>query len=397
MSGHIGATVRKWRARRGLTQEALAGLSGLSQSLISKIESGDRDVSNKRVQVALATALNVSVAQLLGTPDTTGADPMRDRALVHIPALRSALVQIEMDAAPSPRLDADTLFRRVGEVTELRNDADYASLMPLLPVLMLDLAGHGAEYGGAMVEVSFAARYALRSIGQHDLAYQAARVGQTAALAYGDPAWIGQAAYSLAQALPTEHAALGLRTVTAAADMLQPLPGRPEQEVYGCLHILAAHLEATLQNPASARAHLDEAADIAASLGDPQRTGPLSAGFNGNWFGPTQVAFWRVACAAELSDVATARNVASTIDLTLLPVANRHVYLHTDLARALAAAGQDDEALKQLVLAERAAPQHFRHSRVVTDLVATIVTRARRRSVAGDLERLARIHGVTAI
>ena len=55
----------EWRLRRGLTQLALAKASGVSVSLVSKIESGvRRNVSLDTVEL-LADALSVSVHDLI--------------------------------------------------------------------------------------------------------------------------------------------------------------------------------------------------------------------------------------------------------------------------------------------------------------------------------------------
>jgi hypothetical protein len=120
----------------------------------------------------------------------------------------------------------------------------------------------------------------------------------------------------------------------------------------------------------------------------------MTAGFNGNWFGPTNVDYYRLGIAAELGDDVTARAVADRIDLAVVPVPNRHVYFWTDLARALAAAGKDRDAMHSLARAERAAPQNFRSSPVVRDLVQTLIHRAKRRAVAGEMQTLAQNLGI---
>lgn len=399
MTGHIGSTLAAWRRRRGLSQTVLAGLAGISQAYLSQLEQGVRPLDRRSTQIALAAALNISVAQLTGLPQDL-VDPMRERALVHVPAVRTALVELAAGERRTPQLDVDTLNRQADTLTELRNAADYATLLPLLPKLLIELAAHGDDMAGRFVEAQFAARYALRTIGHQDLAREAAALGMRAAQQLGDPAWLGQATYSWVQAFPAENAALGARLVTKAADLLQGLTStedRGAQEVYGCLHILAAHQEAIAQRPAAAKAHLDEAATVASALGEPQRSGPMSAGFNGNWFGPAQIQVWRMACAAELGDTSTAMTVAAGMDLTQIPLPNRHVYYWTDLARVLADDGQDEAAMRALAAAETSAPQHFRFSPTVRDLLATIVMRARRRAVTPQMADLARKVGVQAI
>lgn len=63
----IGARVRYWRMRRnGMTQAVLAGLAGVSQSYISQVESGRKTIDRRSTLVAVAAALQVTVADLLG-------------------------------------------------------------------------------------------------------------------------------------------------------------------------------------------------------------------------------------------------------------------------------------------------------------------------------------------
>jgi transcriptional regulator with XRE-family HTH domain len=390
----IGSGIRSWRRRRGgMSQKTLAELAGLSQSYLSQLESGQRPLDRKSTQVAIASALNISVAQLLGRPDAP-ADPAKDRAVAHVPAIRAALIEIGAGETRAPVRDVEQTRAAVRELTEFRNAADYAALAPLLPDLLRDLAAHNGQVGAEMVETLFGARYALKTMGYPDLAREAAEIGVRVADGYGDPAWRGQASYSWVQAFPPESADLGARVAARSADELQGTPGRAAREIYGCLHILSGFEAAVALRPDQAWRHLDEAADVAAALGEPERTGRLTAGVNGNWFSSAQVQVWRVAVAAELGETSAALAVADRIDLGELPVPNRWVYFWTDLARALAAGGKDREAMHALAKAERAAPQHFRFNPVVRNLVHSLIERARRRAVAQGFASLARSLGI---
>jgi transcriptional regulator with XRE-family HTH domain len=396
MNDRIGDRIRAWRRRRGgMSQKTLADLAGLSQPYISQIESGQVMLDRKSTQAKIAAALNISVSQLLGVPGQD--DPLRARAVAHVPAIRSVLVEMAAGERRQPTRDRDQLIDEVKQITDLRNAANYAEVAPLLPDLMADLYGHDGAMAEQTVEALFCARYALKTMGYPDLALTAAQIGVQVAEEHEDAAWRGQAIYSLVQAFPVESAALGARMIERTADELQGASLRGAQEVYGCLHILAGFESAVALRPENAAAHLDEAADIARSLGEPERTGDLSAGFNGNWFGPTQVEYWRVAVAAELGDDAEAVRISERIDLDAVPVPNRWVYYWTDLARALAAGGHDRDAMHALARAERSAPQHFRFNPVVADLVATLIQRARRRAIGEEMQSLAHKLGIDAV
>src|SRR5882724_4477852 len=102
MAEHIGTRVAYWRRRRGgMAQATLAGLAGVSQSYISQVEAGRKNVERRSTLVALAAALNVTVADLLGQPgDPT--DPNRDTVTSLIPSIRAALIELEEDERRPP-------------------------------------------------------------------------------------------------------------------------------------------------------------------------------------------------------------------------------------------------------------------------------------------------------
>lgn len=396
MDTPLGQRIKAWRRRRGgLSQRALAELAGLSQGYISQLEAGTRPLDRKSTQVAIASALNISVAQLLGAP--AAGDPVRDQATVHVPAIRHALVELSAGERRTPARDRNLLRTAVQAVSERRNAADYAAIAPILPTLLQDIAGHGTDMAPELIEALFAAQFALKAMGVPDLARQAAEIGVRVSETVNEAHWRGAAYFSWIQSFPPEAADLGARLTTREADNLQGADTREAQETYGRLHLLAALQAAVGTDPAAAWAHLDEAATVATHLGEPARYGDFSAGVTASWFGPTQVEFWRVGVAAELGDAGTALQVAGRINLHTVPVPNRWVYYHLDMARALAADNKDLEAMHSLAKAERSAPQHFRFSPVSRNLVGTLVHRAKRRAVQGELTTLARKLGIDVV
>ena len=67
----VGSRVRKYRKRKGLSQEQIGAMIGFSQSKISKIENGDCDsLSDLRL---IARALEVPIEELVKEePDEKG-------------------------------------------------------------------------------------------------------------------------------------------------------------------------------------------------------------------------------------------------------------------------------------------------------------------------------------
>lgn len=66
IKSRFGATVRKLRNKKGLSQEAFADLCGLHRTYIGGVERGERNVSLENIE-KIAKALGVSVAALFGT------------------------------------------------------------------------------------------------------------------------------------------------------------------------------------------------------------------------------------------------------------------------------------------------------------------------------------------
>ena len=60
----LGARVRAWRARRGMTRKQLASDSGLSERFLADVETGKGNVSINSLEAA-AQALNISILELL--------------------------------------------------------------------------------------------------------------------------------------------------------------------------------------------------------------------------------------------------------------------------------------------------------------------------------------------
>jgi XRE family aerobic/anaerobic benzoate catabolism transcriptional regulator len=62
--GELGARVRAWRARRGMTRKQLAADSGLSERFLADVETGKGNVSINSLEAA-AQALNITILELL--------------------------------------------------------------------------------------------------------------------------------------------------------------------------------------------------------------------------------------------------------------------------------------------------------------------------------------------
>ena len=385
----IGARVRIWRRRRKLTQAEVAGLAGLSQVYVSQIERGDRSPDRRSTLVALAGALDVSVADLLGqTTDPT--DPMRIKASEAVAGIRLALVQLEAGAFDAPTRGPEQMAAAVEHAMHLRQVSDYLALAPLLPGLLLD----AASYPGtpALIRIAYETSVALRNLGFRDLSWPAARVAVNAARALGNPAWTGAADFVYTLSLPIEAAPVARGVGEKSLAQLQAAAADPDaRQMLGQVHLSAAFASAVAKQDQTAAAHLAEAEREAATLGD-----PVDAGFNLSYFGPTNINLWKMSIFTELGEYGKVLELSRQVSVAGIPVANRRQSYHMCLGRALAHSGtRDKEALVELAKAERAAPAPFRLNGITRDVVSTMITRANRRAVAEDLASMAQRLGIS--
>src|ERR1700730_12994354 len=106
----IGERIARYRRRRGMSQEILAGLVDRTVDWLSKVENGRIDLDRLSVIRRVAEALDVSVGDLAGEP--TLLDWSQDSESQTIPALRNALLdyrQLSPFLTPSQDPEPPTL------------------------------------------------------------------------------------------------------------------------------------------------------------------------------------------------------------------------------------------------------------------------------------------------
>src|ERR671917_117640 len=109
VSGSIGERVAAYRRRRGLSQAALAGLVGRSESWLSQVERGVRSVDRLSTLLDMAKVLHVDVEALTGQPwqyapnGLSLIDELDDvrRVLVRYSALTDETAGLDDPVAPS--------------------------------------------------------------------------------------------------------------------------------------------------------------------------------------------------------------------------------------------------------------------------------------------------------
>jgi transcriptional regulator with XRE-family HTH domain len=142
-AGTGGERVAELRKERDITQAVLARRAGISVSLLSKIEIGDRTLT-PGIAAAIARALQISLGALYGE-----AEISRDQSVL-LEDLRTAVRRYDLpDQAPVP--DPAQLRSDLDHVLALAAQTDLAGLLRMLPDLLDSghhLCARCAESGG---------------------------------------------------------------------------------------------------------------------------------------------------------------------------------------------------------------------------------------------------------
>jgi transcriptional regulator with XRE-family HTH domain len=390
----IGERIRARRLLRGWSIRYAASRAGVSHATWSRIERGLQAADNRFMLADLAAALDCAPSDLAGAPV-----PASDRAAVAahaaVHAVRRALVDID-PAEPADRSARPVaeLSRALALVDTLRQACDYAGAARLTPDLLRDLhaAAAGPERGQALrllCDATFIASSVLRNLGHPAEAWLGAERCRAAADAAEDHILSGYAEYARACAAAvcgSWHRALSL--AGRAVDALDGQTGRPGgSELLGTLQLMCAYASRGARRLDESRAWVDEAAALAS------RTGETST--MGLYFGPTNVAIWRIGIEVDGDSPGRAVEIARTTEPGALPVGFRQVFFYADTARALARLrGREPEALRFLLTAERIAPQHVHTSAVAQETTRALLEQSRRPVAGPELRGLCSRMGV---
>ncbi|WP_369382790.1 helix-turn-helix domain-containing protein [Streptomyces sp. cg36] len=365
---HTGARIKRLRQERHLTQRALADLSLIPYSTLTKTEQGVIPAS-PYVAGAVARALGVEVATVTGQPYMT--ELRADELDVLIRPIREALDVYDLGVDPDirPRAhrlladDAEALLVavRAGEIKQV------ASQVPGL-IQEATTAAHTAPSRNSwlLLANTYRTAYDVASkLGFHDLATIAlARMDWAAER--GSDAVVG-GMYRYMRALTYLRAGqyrtgarlvdLGLRTLEQAD------AGRERDVLTGQLHLGAAVMAGRSKEGARATGHLDEAKRFAESTGEAVDVHWLS-------FGPTNVSVHRVSVLAELDEYGEAAQAARGLVIPADWPASRRSHHYAEVARAQMWTGDLSESFRNLVRARKVAPQQARYHLTVRETYA---------------------------
>jgi transcriptional regulator with XRE-family HTH domain len=399
-ASEIGSRLRMIRRRRGLTQDVVAGLAGISKPYLSQLENGLRAFERRSLFERLAAALDCSITDLTGEPYLP-VDRQDAEGMAAIPGLEQGLHDCTLDDVPDiPARPVAELVAAVRVANEHRDQVHYAlagrDIGAILTELQVTVATGTADDRraalAALVELGIVSYEIAKNLGHVSLAMEAAERGYAAAELLGDPALLGFAGWYRALALMRIGAPRRAKSsLTAAARLTEPLvnPASPDtlgSEVHGLVHLTSAAHAARQGRQDDVHSHLDEARQIANAAGERNSLR--------QHFGPTNVALWSVSIGVELCEGAV---LAETkVDPLVLGSHNRTAGFHFDLARALSQEGgkRDREAIQHLDAADRIAPSRIRHDPIARSLLDSL--EARTRASMWELSSLRHRWGVEA-
>ena len=400
VTGAMGDRIAAYRRRRGLSQAALAGLVGRSESWLSQVERGVRSVDRLSVLLDLARVLHVDVQSLIGRPWNYA--PNGDPAVDGLDEIRAFFTSYDdllgaQTIEPEPLAVMRTSIARAHRTYQAASYNEVIGDIPgvLRSVDAIHRTGTPADREEATlgyVSAYVVAAKLLTKVGAADLAMLAADRAATKAIEAHSDVARGMAAYQVACALlradrsdDAEHIAVGMAEQLEA----KKRSDRPTLvSLAGALWLIASVVAARRTDRGEAWARLDRAEALAGLLGEDA---------NHAWtaFGPTNVALHRVSVAAELGDAGEALRVAGSVNPSNLPegLTSRRAQLNLDLAWAQAQRRRDAEATLHLIEAERIAPEAVRYNVLVRELVREMLHRAGR-SQTSTLSDLAVRSGV---
>jgi transcriptional regulator with XRE-family HTH domain len=376
----IGDRLRSVRKRRGLSQAELAELSGVSLSLIRKLEQGERGDVRVETLRKLAAAMEVATTTLIGQPPEPVPEGQPDA--IWVPS-REAILHPQPGTAPEPVTDrglSDALTAAVG----LYHDNEYDRLALALPRLLTDAEDTSPLLRSRVYQLAGSVMVQTR---QRDAAKVALDRSLADAQAAGDLLDAASAVITMCWLLLLERRFEEVRHLAAEwADRVEPRISAAttrELSVWGWLLLRgsAAAIRDNRPGEAADMMRLAQAAAVAA--------GREMGGYRMYWttFGPSTVAMKRVENAVVDGRPDVALRLARQVPQGLRPTSdnrNRHLL---DVSAAHLDMHHYDEALGVLDRLRHEAGPWLAEQGMARRLLAQIIDR--RRTLTPEMRELA--------
>nr|WP_244187744.1 helix-turn-helix domain-containing protein [Streptomyces regalis] len=378
-----GAYVAVCRKARGFSQLALARRAGVSVSLLSKIEVGDRALT-QGIAAALAQAMRMTLDELLGTAPVEGAD---ENSLT---ALNYAIRRFDIPDAPPPH--PEDLPRELAELNEHRYRTELSAVLQKTPGVLTRTTNfaHAAQSPDAWTRVAdtYSVVYWLAARHRWMHLAELAVMKQRLTAERANPIAATVAARDEAGAfLNSGDFAGGLAIVDrAVVEAESTLRGRDRAYGLGILHLRGLTLAGRIKDKATAAAHVEAAWRAAEAF-------PEDIEDHGIHFGPENTAVHVISTASDMEDYRESLETADDLirrGLTL--PATRVGPLHMNISRSKLALGDREGALESLEAAWDVAPEMARVHPTSQELMRVLTSLHRRSNPR--LTRLAKRAGV---
>jgi len=386
-----GQRIARARRRRGLSQAALAGLVGRSESWLSQVERGKRGIDSHVVLTQMTEVLRVDITELT-EPDRRDAARSRSypsaRQIEHAMVSYTALEDSISSSRSGGPWDIRNMEGRIKAAYNRYQATRYEEVGRLLPALITDAeaASRAAGPGDTHLcriraHVYDTAAALLNRVGERALAWTAADRAISAAEQSGQPLMTALGAYRLTYVLasrkhPREALELAMTAVAALGQSMRAPSPQPDQlSVYGGLHLAAANAAALQYESATSTSLLRKAEQLARQLG-------RDANLMGTAFGPVNVAIHSMSASARLGDWTAVIRTGESLDATAIPAGliGRRTQVKLDLARAYAMRRQDAAAVNTVLAAEQLSPQLVRLDTSTQDVLTGLLRREHRAS-----------------
>ncbi|MGH3872086.1 MAG: helix-turn-helix domain-containing protein [Pseudonocardiaceae bacterium] len=380
-----GARVAELRKARGITQVALARRAGISVSLLSKIEIGDRTLT-PGIAAAIARPLQISLGALYGEVEVSA-----DQSML-LENLRTAVRRYDIpDQCPVP--DPGQLRLDLDQATAFRENADLTAMLRLLPGLLIRATTYAhvaaSPQGWALLAGTYSHTYYLAA--RH-------RWMDLVEIAPTRQAWAGGQQPLLTAAATVQRAGAflncgdfegGLTVVDRAIVAAEAaLSGVEKAFAIGALHLRGMTLAGRLGDQTEARRHIHAAWTAAEAF-------PTDVVIHCERFGLYNTATHVLATEGDLGrprDVIRLADELTSKDTGLPPT--RIVDVHTSTARAHLDLGNRDGAQTSLVQAFNVAPQKAKVHPMNREVLRVLISLHRRSNP--QLIKLAKQAGLTA-
>jgi transcriptional regulator with XRE-family HTH domain len=370
--GDYPTVLRLARLARGWSQNDLARRVRYDRTMISRLETGGRALTNMALLRRFSDALGVPPG-MLGLAATEGDDDVQRRELL---SGLAGLIGPSMLGQPDNPTSAHTTedlraTLRSGRAQFAR--CNYRGLAPALPQLLtagqehLHQLGAGRERDltASLVADTYSLASALaHKLGDRNLAWILADRALPLAWDSGDGPTIAEATRQAAVAMRHSGYRDSASTlVTSTIERIDTTTPRDLDAVGGLL-LTAAYTAAGQHKTDEATVLLDEARAVAARL--PEHW-PATA-----TFGLTQIATYEIGVHNALGDSAAALTVARAIGWPSLPTPARRVRVCVDTARAWHLHGNRAESTAALLAAERCAAQEVHRPSIQALVIAML-------------------------